>query len=89
LQPIAINSGGTWRDKSAHYKPQSSDKKVKMIDSVHAYLRPCTEPFHLSMVFSQTGEGPSNTLTTPRKSPRKRLGLKKKLTPKKEKNMDV
>ena len=37
------------------------------------------------MVFSQTGEGASNTMATPRK----RLGLKKKLTPKKGKKIDV
>jgi len=37
------------------------------------------------MVFSQTGEGASNTIATPRK----RLGLKKKLTPKKRKKIDV
>jgi hypothetical protein len=37
------------------------------------------------MICSQTGEGPSNTMTTPRK----RLGLKKKLTPRKGKNMDA
>ena len=42
-----------------------------------------------SMYLGQTREGPSNTMTTPRKSPRKRLGLKKKLTPKKGKDMDV
>jgi hypothetical protein len=41
------------------------------------------------MMCSQTGEAPSNTMTTPRKSPRKRLGLKKKLTPRKRKNMDA
>jgi hypothetical protein len=41
------------------------------------------------MIFSQTGEGPSNTMTTPKKSPRKRPGLKKNLTPRKGKNMDV
>jgi hypothetical protein len=37
------------------------------------------------MVFSQTGEGATNTIVTPRK----RLDLKKKLTPKKEKKIDV
>jgi len=41
------------------------------------------------MICSETGEGPSNTMTTPRKSPRKRLGLKKKLTPRKWNNMDA
>jgi hypothetical protein len=37
------------------------------------------------MVFSQTREGASNTMVTLRK----RLGLKKKLTPKKRKKIDV
>jgi hypothetical protein len=37
------------------------------------------------MYLSQTGEEPSNTMTTSRKSTRKRLGL----TLKKGKNMDV
>jgi len=41
------------------------------------------------MICSETGEGPSNTMTTTTKSPRKRLGLKKKLTPRKGKNMDA
>jgi hypothetical protein len=41
------------------------------------------------MIFSQIGEGPSNIMTTPRKSPRKRPGLKRKLTPRKGKNMDA
>jgi len=38
---------------------------------------------------SETGEGPSNTMTTPRKSARKMLAHKKKLTPRKGKNMNT
>jgi len=37
------------------------------------------------MAFSQIGEGASYTMVTPRKT----LGLKKKLTPKKGKKIDV
>jgi hypothetical protein len=41
------------------------------------------------MICSQTREELSNTMTTPRKSPRKRLVSRKKLTPRKGKNIDA
>ena len=58
---------------------------IHSITHVCGYLSSCTEPLHFPIVFGQAGEGASNTMTTPRK----RLGLKKKLTPKKAKKINI
>ena len=52
---------------------------IHFIKHVCGYFSSCTEPLNFPTVFSQAGEGASNAITTPRR----RLGLKKKLTPKK------
>ena len=58
---------------------------IHFIKHVCGYFSSCTEPLNFPIVFSQAGEGASNAITTPRR----RLGLKKKLTPKKRKKIYV